>query len=184
MSSTRRAPLAYVLAGLLFAMDTFASPGPAHWFKGAPTGEEIIATAQPHHERAILELVNYERRSEKLTALVWDADLALAARYHAADMAVDGYFKHESYDRRSDKLVRVCDPWTRIRAFAREAAGENILTGPADPAAAVRRWMASPPHRRNILRPGLRRMGAGYYDGRWVQVFGTALSQPGADTWK
>ena len=45
-------------------------------------------------EKRIHELVNEERRKYGLTPLNWDSKLAMIARKHSQDMAVNKYFDH------------------------------------------------------------------------------------------
>lgn len=74
----------------------------------------------------------------------------------------------------------------RVRAegYQYSLVGENISAGNSTPEDAVRRWMNSPGHRDNILKPEFRDLGVGYYfldpdpgsvtyRHYWTQVFGT-----------
>jgi hypothetical protein len=74
-------------------------------------------------------LVNVERTSRGIPALTRDADLAQAARGHAADMAQHRYFAHVSPARQglSDRLRKAGygnpgDGWRRVRPSARAPA--------------------------------------------------------------
>jgi uncharacterized protein YkwD len=46
--------------------------------------------------------------------------------------------------------------------------GEDLAWGPADAQWVVSRWLASPEHRANLLRPGFRRVGVGAAQGTFV----------------
>jgi uncharacterized protein YkwD len=138
-------------------------------FVGCAQGNEVVPADNAAYEQRVLELVNQERRRNGLPALTWSESLAQAARYHAADMATDDYFEHDSYDRVNGRLVKVCDTFERIRRFGHGLA-ENIA-GTSTPEAAMRLWMDSPGHRANILSRNTT-LGVGYYQGYWVQVFG------------
>jgi uncharacterized protein YkwD len=67
-------------------------------------------------------------------------------------MARRGYFDHGPFVR-------------RLRAFGVRAnyLGENLASGsqPLSAAAIVQLWIASPPHRQNLLDRGFRRVGVG-----------------------
>jgi uncharacterized protein YkwD len=107
--------------------------------------------------RSVLRLINLERARNGRRGLVADRRLARAARRHAADMARRHYFGHVSPSGMS--------PLRRARAAGwRGRVGEAIAWGCgglAGPAATVRAWMASPPHRAIILGGG-RAVGIGF----------------------
>ena len=72
-------------------------------------------------------------------------------------MASLNYFDHTSLDGSS--------PWDRIRRAGYPLAGgaENIAAGYPSPQAVMDGWMNSPGHRANLLDPGSREIGLGYY---------------------
>jgi len=78
--------------------------------------------------------------------------LTRAARAHSADMARRGYFDHGAFVQ-------------RLRSFGVRAPfiGENLASGPSplSAAAIVQMWIASPPHRQNLLDRGFRLIGVG-----------------------
>ncbi|MFV0338953.1 MAG: CAP domain-containing protein [Chthoniobacterales bacterium] len=128
--------------------------------------------AQSAVEREVFKLVNQERAKKKRPPLVWDANLARAARYHAADMAKDRYLKHDSYDRKNGKLIRTERTFERIQRFDKAPRAENIAVGQRTPQQVMEDWMHSRSHRNNILSPLCTRIGVGYVKGYWVQDFG------------
>ncbi len=85
--------------------------------------------------------------------------LCAAAAQHANEMLRDGYFSHDSADGSAF--------WQRIALFYPDAhyaywtVGENLLWTGASLSAgrAMRMWMASPAHRRNILTARWREVG-------------------------
>ena len=110
--------------------------------------------------------INRERVSRGLRALVPDARLERAGRAHARDMVRRGYFSHVSLDgaHLSDRLRDA--GYVDDRAWWR--VGETLAWGRgalASPAAAVRAWLRSPPHRRVLLRPDYRDVGVGALTG-------------------
>ena len=123
--------------------------------------QELSAAAD-----AVTCLVNAERTSRGLKPLQRDGDLAQAARRHAADMVRRAYFAHVTPSG-SDLGDRVDyagygDPGDGWRI------GENLGwgTGPrGTPAWLVDAWLASPHHRRILLEPAFRELGAGAAQG-------------------
>src|SRR5262245_48478055 len=119
----------------------------------------------PASESRMLELLNRERVSQGLVALVVDEKLRQAARDHSEEMVRLRYFAHESPTQGS--------PFDRmLRAGARfGAAGENLAFAPTVEAA-HRGLMNSPDHRKNILTPQFRRVGIGVVTaGSWGRMF-------------
>ena len=152
-------------------------------FKGKPTGSEEIKSSNLAFEKAILDLVNKERKKRRRKPLVWKDALAKSSRYHAKDMAVDGYFDHDFKDKRKrNGHKKVCGVFDRINQFvgtAIFARSENIAVGQMTPEEVMKHWMASKGHRQNILDKDAKYLGVGYIkaDGSewgtyWVQNFG------------
>ncbi len=139
-------------------------------FTGCPTGEENLPAQNEAFEKRVWEIVNIERAKLGKPAMAWNPKLALAARYHAIDMATDGYFDHDSHDIIDGKKVKVCGTFDRINKFA-PGFGENIAWGNPTPEEAMRSWMNSPGHYANIMsdNPSI---GVGFCNNYWVQVFG------------
>jgi uncharacterized protein YkwD len=112
--------------------------------------------------RALLCLINAERRGHGLRALRLDPRLSKAAREHSLDMVHRRYFAHNSPEGLSPaERVRGTG---YLRASRTWLVGENIAWGwhrRGTAAAVMRAWMASPPHREEILRPSFRDVGIG-----------------------
>jgi uncharacterized protein YkwD len=123
-------------------------------------------------EQEVLRLTNEVRASAGLPPLEWNEDLAKAARHHAADMEADGYFDHDTYDTVNGQLVRVCSAQERMGLFTPAGAGENIAMGQRTAEEVMQTWLASPPHRRGILRTDLVSIGVGKVGRHWVHNFG------------
>ncbi|HEX9617122.1 MAG TPA: CAP domain-containing protein [Anaerolineales bacterium] len=142
-------------------------------------GAEAVQVVNNDYEQRVVELVNEIRESQGLFPLKRTPSLDQAARYHAADLGVDDYFDHDTYDRVGENLVEVCDTWSRVATFFLGASAENIAAGYATPEAVVDGWMDSEGHKANILNTGSWEIGVGYYEGAgtfgqyWVQDFGT-----------
>ncbi|MGA9761554.1 MAG: CAP domain-containing protein [Gaiellaceae bacterium] len=109
--------------------------------------------------RQILRELNRVRRAHDLAPLERSSRLAAAAAGHSRSMAAKGYFAHRSAD---DLLF-----WKRIKRFYPSSGygywevGENLVWAAPELGAkrAVRMWMASPPHRVNLLNPRWRQIG-------------------------
>jgi uncharacterized protein YkwD len=103
-------------------------------------------------ERAVVRVMNSVRASNGVPPLRIGRLLTRAARSHSADMARRGYFDHGAFVR-------------RLRSFGVRASfvGENLASGtqPLSAAEVVHMWIASPPHRQNLLDRGFRRVGVG-----------------------
>lgn len=123
-------------------------------------------------EAEVLRLTNEARNRAGLPPLAWDERLAQAARSHAADMESDDYFDHDTFDRVNGQLVRVGSARERIRSFAEYGAAENIARGQKTAEGVMEDWMGSPPHRKNILRQDVTKVGIGLVGKTWVQNFG------------
>jgi uncharacterized protein YkwD len=114
-----------------------------------------------------LAAVNAVRAQAGLSALAHAPALSAQAQTHACDMAQRGYFSHTTPDGQ--------DMFARLRAAQLPGAcrgAENIAKGQRDIAAAMRSWMGSDGHRRNLLEPKLTHAGFALAPGNiWVQLF-------------
>jgi uncharacterized YkwD family protein len=119
----------------------------------------------------VLRLVNEERAKEGIAPLELSEELCSVATLKAQDMAVFGYFEHES--------PNFGAPDEMLDAFGIHwhLSGENIAAGYQTPKQVMDGWMDSPGHRANILNPGYGKLGVGYltglgeYSSYWVQTF-------------
>lgn len=125
------------------------------------TAPQRTGAAMAALESSVVARMNVVRRSHGLRPLRLNRRLRAAAVFHSKDMGRRGYFEHDSL---------VGTPfWRRIerfypsRGFRSWTVGENLLWGSDtyDATFAVREWMASPPHRQNILSRDWREVGIG-----------------------
>ena len=109
----------------------------------------------------ILVRLNATRVSRGLRPLVLSSQLRDAAVAHSRSMLEGGFFAHESRDG-SPFTARV-KRYYRPTGYASWSAGENLLynTARIEARAAIQAWLASPPHRANLLDPGWREVGIG-----------------------
>jgi uncharacterized protein YkwD len=145
---------------------------------------QLVAVVDAAYEQQVVDLVNAARQQNDLPPLKRVDLLDQAARYHAADMAQDNYFSHDTYDLVNNQLQMVCSWLNRITSFYTPPGGptyfslaENIAAGQSNPVAVMGAWMNSPGHRNNILSTGNWELGVGYFQGGsygfyWVEDFG------------
>jgi uncharacterized protein YkwD len=117
------------------------------------------ASSLSHFESSVIGDINTFRAEHGLARLRLSPQLTSAARAHSQQMAQDGYFAHESADGSAF--------WQRLESFYRRsptqlwAVGENLLwsSSSLSGARALGLWLASPPHRQNLLDPLWRELG-------------------------
>jgi uncharacterized protein YkwD len=114
-------------------------------------------------EDSLLQTMNSARASHGLAPLRVDVRLLRAARGHSADMLHRQYFAHGSV------AGRALAQGAHGPVFGEDLAWATGLTAQW----VVDRWLASPPHRAVMLRPGFRRVGIGI-------AFGTFAGHGGA----
>lgn len=94
---------------------------------------------------SLLAAHNKVRAEEKQPPLKLNVRLNEAAKAHARDMAEHGKLTHEGTDRSAppDRIKRT--------GYVYKRCGENVADGQDDVGSAMRAWLESPPHRKNIL---------------------------------
>jgi uncharacterized protein YkwD len=119
-------------------------------------------------ETEIASRINAIRNEHGLAPLRSNPALTDVARQHSRSMGREGFFAHEDPggDSVADRL--------RAAGLGYRALGENLArsrNAPDPAAAAIRGWMASDGHRRNILREAFTETGVGVWrDGETVYV--------------
>jgi uncharacterized protein YkwD len=116
----------------------------------APRPASGGTTALTSRDASLIVAINSVRALHLLPKLRLDRRLARAARSHSRDMLRRHYFDHGDFGARMSSFH------VRGRLFA-----ENLVwsSGVMSANAAVAEWLASPPHRANLLDPSLRRVG-------------------------
>ena len=147
--------------GLAFLLAVTSAAGPG----GA---EELKLSRE---EQEVIDLTNAERKKAGLPPLTPSTKLMAAARGHAANMAKQEKVEHV-LDEKGPK-DRVADA-----GYKASATGENVAWNAAAPKQALEVWMASEPHKANILREEYADVGVAVAKSEkgepyWVQVFGT-----------
>jgi uncharacterized protein YkwD len=172
--SMRRGVAIAAAVSVLAASGVAASASPA-----VPKQRGDQASAITVLEAAVVARINEVRRARGLRGLRTNRHLAAAADFHSRDMGRRGYFKHASAD--GTAFWRRIQRFYRSRGFRSWSVGENLLWGSDryGAAFAVRQWMRSPPHRKNILSRAWREIGVGgaffasapgEYEGRAVTI--------------
>ena len=146
---------------------------------GRPSGEAAGAghckNAQEHGYRlragaaakAVRCLISAERTSRGLRALSPRDSLRQAARAHTAEMLREGCFSHQCPGER--ELVGRVTSAGYLPCGCAWSVGEDLAYGIrrySTPRSIVDSWMASPPHRANILNPAFKEVDVGVGSGR------------------
>ncbi|SEG99680.1 Uncharacterized conserved protein YkwD, contains CAP (CSP/antigen 5/PR1) domain [Nonomuraea solani] len=134
--------------------------------QGVDSGVQVLAGLGSR----VVSLTNAARARYGCGPLRVNDGLTRSARTHSLEMARTGQLAHNSPDGSS--------PWDRMeRAGYLFGAAENIGAGYNTPEEAVRGWMDSRDHRKNILNCRLKAIGVGVASGPggpwWTQDFGT-----------
>jgi uncharacterized protein YkwD len=155
----RRRPLLLCVLLVLLAVPAAVVPASA-----ATTTAKAGEQRDGAFEQGILREVNRLRIARGLRALTLSASLQAAANFQSRDMVERGYFDHDqpggaSFGARLRHFYPASSgsPWL---------VGENLLWSSQGitPVAAVKLWVASPPHRRNLFDPTWREFGTGAID--------------------
>jgi uncharacterized protein YkwD len=155
LHGTKRLAFYLLGAALLFSSVVALLVAPAA--NSAPSRVRVKAVAPLNGQ--ILREMNRVRRAHGLATLKPSSRLTAAAASHSRAMATKGFFAHSS----TNGSVF----WKRIARFYPTGdhryweVGENLVWQASELSAkqAVRRWMKSPPHRVNLLKPGWREIG-------------------------
>ncbi|HEU4449431.1 MAG TPA: CAP domain-containing protein [Gaiellaceae bacterium] len=143
------------LAAVAAAAGALLALAPAAGAAGSVTERDAL-------ERKAVSRLNAVRRSHGLRPLEVAPRLASAAERHAASMARRSYFRHELYTPERTADWTAFGRWIRWfwpgPGYSSWSAGENLAWGAPGIGAreTVRRWLASPGHRANVLNAGWR----------------------------
>jgi len=132
--------------------------------------------------RQVLVAVNSFRAAHGLAALRESAALDRSARQHSKEMGRDGYFAHSSHD--GTVFWRRIRRYYTAKGYSYWSVGENLVweSPSLSAGAAMKLWIASPPHLANLLSKQWRQIGVsavgvahapGVYGGRHVVIVTT-----------
>ena len=132
-------------------------------YYGMPVGDENIHSWNRDAEKEVVRILNEARIAKGLEPLKWSPHLAMAARYHANDMATQNYFSHSTYDRIDGELVQIGAPFKRIRKFYTQgfANGENIAAGSKLAKDTYYQWYTSKGHHDIMFKESSRYVAVG-----------------------
>jgi uncharacterized protein YkwD len=168
------------IVATLAASMSVASVAAAHGRGCAAAHTTIAHASRGRLQRAVVCLINQQRRSRGLPGLRESPRLNRSAQGWTNVMVTHRDFSHGADF--AARISAVGFDWSNV--------GENIATGYATPTAVVKAWMASTGHCQNILNPVYRYVGTGVSDnsisgystlaGTWTQDFGLLMGQHAA----
>jgi uncharacterized protein YkwD len=115
----------------------------------------------------LLKAMNDARAEQGLAPLKTDPTLRKAAGSYSHEMLAGGFFDHRNFVARMMRFG-VRGPFV----------GENLAWAAPDNTTAdaiVAGWLASPPHRKNLLQPRFRLVGLGFATGSFSGVDGATI---------
>ena len=122
-----------------------------------PTGD-VLAYATSMSVNGLVSSTNTQRSANGVTSLSLNSKLSASAQAKANDMASRNYWSHNTPEGNP--------PWVFIEAqgYAYQKLGENLAAGFSSEDATVGGWMASAPHKANLLDPAFSEVGFGFAD--------------------
>lgn len=120
-----------------------------------PDGK-VLSYATSMSVSGLLADTNAARSQNGVSSLNLNAKLDAAAQAKANDMAQRNYWSHNTPEGNP--------PWVFVTAqgYSYQKLGENLAAGFADEQSTINGWMASQPHRENLLDPDFKEVGFGY----------------------
>lgn len=119
-----------------------------------------------------LQAINAARAQNGKAAVQLSTELGYAARIHSLDMAMNGFFEHES--------PQGCTHADRISGFAGfngNYMSENIAMGQQSVTEVMRSWMNSSGHRRNMMDTATRLIGIEAVNGNRGKLWTLTLAR-------
>lgn len=104
----------------------------------------------------LLADTNAARESNGVADLTLNDKLDAAAQANADDMAARNYWSHYTPEGNPPWI------WVTNQGYAYQALGQNLAAGFSDEQSTINGWMASPPHRENMLNSTYTEVGFGY----------------------
>jgi len=111
----------------------------------------------------MVKLINLERQKRGLHKLEIDAGLNCAAQNHSDDVGPKKLCQHEGTDG--------SEFWERAKKCGARASRENIACGQRTPREAVKAWLKSPGHYKNMMSKDIRFIGVGENNYFWTNIF-------------
>jgi uncharacterized protein YkwD len=122
-------------------------------------GSKSGVTRVSRLDAALVVQVNAFRLAHGLLPLRVSPSLRAAATVHSTQMARRGYFSHDSAN--GGSFSSRIGTFYSAHGYRSWTVGENLLWASPDVGAAraLKLWLASPPHRANLLNPRWREVG-------------------------
>lgn len=132
-----------------------ASSGNLQAYVRHPAGR-VLSYATSMSVGGLLADTNAARVANGVGALTLNSRLDAAAQAKANDMAARNYWSHYTPEGNP--------PWVFVTAqgYSYQKLGENLAAGFSDEQSTINGWMASPPHRENLLDPDFKDVGFGF----------------------
>lgn len=132
---------------------------------GAQSGS-LQAAMRPSHTRVLdyaasmtinglLADSNSARASNGVASLHLNDKLDAAAQAQANDMAARNYWSHNTPEGNPPWV------WVTAQGYSYQKLGQNLAAGFSDEQATINGWLASAPHRENLLDPAFTEVGFG-----------------------
>jgi subtilisin family serine protease/uncharacterized protein YkwD len=159
VSGVLLSPIQQLLTGTLLVGPQLGSPPPGGVSQPAAAGFSVSDRAPV--AASLMAAINRVRRARGLPAVAASQALSRAALAHARALAIAGEFSHDWGD--GTPFATWIGRYYPVPRTQRWSAGENLLWSETaiDADDAVTAWLASAPHRRILLRPSWRELGAG-----------------------
>lgn len=119
-------------------------------------GGQVLAYATSMSSSGLLSSTNGARAQNGVAALSINSKLTAAAQAKANDMAARNYWSHNTPEGNP--------PWIFVTAqgYQYQKLGENLAAGFSTEQATINGWMASAPHKENLLDSAFTEVGFGY----------------------
>jgi hypothetical protein len=119
-------------------------------------GGRVLAYATSMSIGGLLSDTNASRAANGVAGLALNEKLDAAAQASADDMAARNYWSHNTPEGNP--------PWSWVtnQGYSYQKLGQNLATGFNNEQATTDGWMASPPHRENLLDPDFKEVGFGF----------------------
>lgn len=119
-------------------------------------GGRVLAYANSMTIGSLLADTNASRSANGIAPLSLNNKLGAAAQANADDMAARDYWSHYTPDGNPPWI------WVTNQGYSYQKLGQNLAAGFNDEQSTIDGWMASPPHRENLLNPEYKEVGFGY----------------------
>lgn len=119
-------------------------------------GGRVLSYATSMSIGGLLTDTNASRSANGVAGLALNSKLNAAAQSSADDMAARNYWSHDTPEGNPPWI------WVNNQSYSYKKVGQNLATGFSDEQSTINGWMASPPHRQNMLDPEFTEVGFGF----------------------